>query len=164
MPKIVSSSTVSASTDGVQPNQQKLHTYYCSYCGEFVLIIDKHLRKLPRRKTDNAYIVDRQKHTSKINLATGPVKLLRRPNGYERQNRYLCQRCALPVAYDQRGQYLYILDKAAHVSVGGAGGDGDADTGGRETVYEGRAANKSAAPMQKTAEQFLAEIAESMRD
>ncbi|KAJ3040850.1 hypothetical protein HK097_002446 [Rhizophlyctis rosea] len=162
MPKIVSSTTVSASTDEPQKDSQKLHTYYCLYCGEFVLIIDKHLRKLPRRKTDNAYIIDRTKHTSKLHLATGPTRFVRRDNLYEKQHRYHCPKCALPVAYDQEGQYLYILDKAAHYSVAGDDKNAGSGSGDREVMREGRVADKRPAGDQMSAEQLLREVAESL--
>ncbi|KAG9219008.1 hypothetical protein CCMSSC00406_0001418 [Pleurotus cornucopiae] len=61
MPKVVSRSAVSASTDAhpTASSAAALRVYYC-LCGEFILVIDKSLSSLPRRQTDNAIIVRSQ--------------------------------------------------------------------------------------------------------
>ncbi|KAJ8523425.1 hypothetical protein ONZ45_g137 [Pleurotus djamor] len=61
MPKVVSRSAVSASTDAhpTASSAAALRVYYC-ICGEFILVIDKSLASLPRRQTDNAIIIRSQ--------------------------------------------------------------------------------------------------------
>jgi len=122
MPKIVSSTAVVSSTE-VKPTESStaaLKVFYC-LCGEFLLVIDKNLNKLPRRKTDGAVVVrcrdapDAKASVFKLNAKAGDPVLIKRANGYERQWRYTCPRCSLPVAYQnsphpiKSGPYLYII-------------------------------------------------------
>jgi hypothetical protein len=61
MPKVVSRSAVSSSTDA-QPTASAaaaLRVYYC-ICGEFILVIEKSLAELPKRQTDGATIIRSQ--------------------------------------------------------------------------------------------------------
>ncbi|KAJ3287098.1 hypothetical protein HK104_008760 [Borealophlyctis nickersoniae] len=146
MPKIVSSSTVSTSTELPDATGKNLHTYYCIFCNEYVLIVDKRLKKLPRRKTDRAYIVS-QKRTYKPNLEReGEYILIKRPNGYEKQRRYQCPQCKVPVAYEQKGDILYIFENAVRSA--------EAATGSAQRAKD---LNKEAALIQMTAEQLLQE-------
>ncbi|TRM67672.1 hypothetical protein BD626DRAFT_104447 [Schizophyllum amplum] len=126
MPKVISRSTVASSTDA-QPTASStaaLRVYYC-ICGEFILVIDKVLSALPRRRTDNAIIV--RAHDSeagkarvfKLNAVAGdPLVIERQSGGHERQFRLDCPRCTLPVAYQptpgpvKSSEYLYILPGA----------------------------------------------------
>lgn len=123
MPKVVSRSAVSSSTDA-QPTASStaaLRVYYC-LCGEFILVIDKGLASLPRRQTDNAIIIRAQDNETgkarifKLNatISEHPI-LIERNNGHERQYRFLCPRCSLPIGYQtspppvKSQPYLYIL-------------------------------------------------------
>ncbi|KAL5530399.1 hypothetical protein ACEPAF_6657 [Sanghuangporus sanghuang] len=122
MPKIVSRSAVSTSTEA-QPTQSStatLRVYYC-ICGEFILVIDKLLTSLPRRRTDNAIIIraqdsnDAKARVFKLNANPVEPILLEREGGYERQYRFVCPRCTLPVAYQttppppKSSPFLYIF-------------------------------------------------------
>ncbi|PVG03617.1 hypothetical protein CPB86DRAFT_779351 [Serendipita vermifera] len=122
MPKVISKSTVSSSTEAAPTESAtaSLRTYYC-LCGEFILVIDKNLDNLPRRHTDNAIIL-RSKSTQsakacvfKLNAKETGAILLERPGGVERQYRYHCPRCNLPVAYQneqppvKNAPFVYIL-------------------------------------------------------
>lgn len=94
-------------------NADQLRVYYCNYSGkpafvtgtglskpakEFDARSDCKLEKLPRRKTDNATIVDTQRHVVKLYTIDGGVKLIRRRSGnVERQFRLNVD--VLPVAY-----------------------------------------------------------------
>ncbi|CAH1761049.1 12805_t:CDS:2 [Entrophospora sp. SA101] len=94
MPKIVSSSTISSSEQVNKRPEQHLHVYYC--------LCNAKLEKLPRRKTDKAYII-----------ANG--KRIYKPDGYEKQFRLHCPRCNLLIAYEmterrKNGQYTYIVE------------------------------------------------------
>jgi hypothetical protein len=47
------------SSKGVAPDgpESDLYVYYCKHCGSHVLITYTQLRKMPRQKTDKAYII-----------------------------------------------------------------------------------------------------------
>ncbi|KAJ8086778.1 hypothetical protein PM082_005603 [Marasmius tenuissimus] len=122
MPKVVSRSAVSSSTDA-QPTASSaaaLRVYYC-ICGEFILVIDKSLSSLPHRKIDNASVIRSQSSDSgparvfKLNTVAGDAVLIERENGHERQFRHLCPRCTLPVAYTstpppvKNAPFIYVL-------------------------------------------------------
>ncbi|KII95053.1 hypothetical protein PLICRDRAFT_33880 [Plicaturopsis crispa FD-325 SS-3] len=122
MPKVVSRSAVSSSTDA-QPTASSaaaLRVYYC-ICGEFILVIDKSLATLPKRKTDGAIIVRAQDSDAgkarvfKLNATNGDPILLERSGGHERQYRFHCPRCTLPVGYQstpppaKSGPFVYII-------------------------------------------------------
>ncbi|KAJ7068405.1 hypothetical protein C8F01DRAFT_1118097 [Mycena amicta] len=128
MPKlrVVSRSQVSSSADAkpTPSSAAALRVYYC-ICGEFNLVIDKTLAALPRRRTDGAIIVQTQDNdlgsarVFKLNAVAAPEPvLLERPGGYERQYRFACPRCSLPIAYQttppppKSAPYLYILSGA----------------------------------------------------
>jgi len=121
MPKVISRSAISSSTDA-QPTVSSaaaLKVYYC-ICGEFILVIDKNLAVLPRRKTDNAIIVRCQDTNTgkanvfKLNTVLSDPILLERQGGHERQFRFNCPRCSLPIGYQttpppiKSGPYLYL--------------------------------------------------------
>ncbi|KAF8897659.1 hypothetical protein BD779DRAFT_1491984 [Infundibulicybe gibba] len=125
MPKVVSRSAVSSSTDA-QPTASSaaaLRVYYC-ICGEFILVIDKNLATLPRRKTDNAIVVRSQDteiakaRVFKLNAVNSDPILIERLGGHERQYRFLCPRCSLPIGYQtapppvKSAPFLYILPGA----------------------------------------------------
>lgn len=68
---------------------------------------------LPRRRTDNARVLDTSKNTVKLYTADGGTKLLRRQDGrVERQHRLNIG--TLPVAYTSDGadSMLYIMDRS----------------------------------------------------
>ncbi|TCD60188.1 hypothetical protein EIP91_010602 [Steccherinum ochraceum] len=125
MPKVVSRSAVSSSTDA-QPTASStaaLRVYYC-ICSEFILVIDKSLASLPRRKTDGAIVIRSQDGEAgkarvfKLNAVFKEPVLVERPGGHERQYRLHCPRCNLPVGYQttpppmKSGPYTYVLKGA----------------------------------------------------
>ena len=68
---------------------------------------------LPRRRTDDARILDRKSHVVRLYTREGGVKLLRRKDGrVERQHRLNVGE--LPVAYTSDGSadLLYVMDRA----------------------------------------------------
>ncbi|KAI0303260.1 hypothetical protein BC826DRAFT_339358 [Russula brevipes] len=126
MPKVVSRSAVSTSADArpTASSAAALKVYYC-ICGEFVLVIDAALSSLPRRKTDGAVIVRSQDKDGakarafKLNAQPcEPILIERSQGGHERQYRFQCPRCMLPVAYQPNpppataGPFLYIFKGA----------------------------------------------------
>ncbi|KAI8817911.1 uncharacterized protein EV422DRAFT_197483 [Fimicolochytrium jonesii] len=153
MPKIVSSSTVSASNDLAQDAEKNLHVYYCKFCGEYVLIIDKRIHKLPRRPTDNASVITKQR-TFKLNLKRGTTRIIKRSTGYEKQCRWECPRCDLPVAYDQEADTVYLFDGSVEAS----------GTGERARIgAEGKVLDKRPSALQATADQLIKESKERYR-
>ncbi|KAI0796750.1 hypothetical protein C8Q75DRAFT_208973 [Abortiporus biennis] len=125
MPKVVSRSAVSSSTDA-QPTASStaaLRVYYC-ICGEFILVIDKALASLPRRKTDGAIIIRSQDSDGtkarifKLNAVLKEPILVERQGGHERQFRFYCPRCSLPIGYQstpppvKSGPFIYIAKGA----------------------------------------------------
>ncbi|KAH9977934.1 hypothetical protein BGW80DRAFT_1284953 [Lactifluus volemus] len=126
MPKVVSRSAVSTSADArpTASSVAALKVYYC-ICGEFILVIDASLSSLPRRRTDGAIVVRSQDKEGakarafKLNaLPCEPILIERTRGGHERQYRFRCPRCTLPVAYQSNpppataGPFLYILKGA----------------------------------------------------
>ncbi|KAI6047426.1 hypothetical protein EDC04DRAFT_3052276 [Pisolithus marmoratus] len=126
MPKVVSRSAVSSSTDA-KPTASAaaaLRVYYC-ICGEFILVVEKSLAALPRRRTDGAYIIRCKENETgkavvfKLNASSSAAPVLvERSGAYERQYRISCPRCNLFVGYQstpwpvKSGPYLYILKGA----------------------------------------------------
>ncbi|KAI8922749.1 hypothetical protein BC831DRAFT_474424 [Entophlyctis helioformis] len=113
MPKIVSRGVIS--TNDPDSERSGLSIYYCSFCGEYVLVVDTLLDKVPRRKTDGAFVLDKDKReVLRINANPGKTLLVQRAGGFERQERQTCPGCNLVVAYEPNADspYLYILDGA----------------------------------------------------
>ncbi|KAF7355436.1 hypothetical protein MSAN_01460400 [Mycena sanguinolenta] len=164
MPKVVSRSAVSSSTDArpTASSAAALRVYYC-ICGEFIvrhdgspahlllipiqqLVIDKTIASLPRRRTDGSIIVRARDSDAgkarvfKLNAVTDEPVLLERcvasrrsagvadppghiftvvrnagQGGHERQFRFHCPRCKLPIGYQstpppvKSGPFIYIF-------------------------------------------------------
>ncbi|KAK7470508.1 hypothetical protein VKT23_001934 [Stygiomarasmius scandens] len=123
MPKIVSKSVVSTDAQPTASSAAALVVYYC-ICGEFILVLDSNLSALPRRRTDRAFILRCQDSDSakarvfKLNAVEGDPVLIEREGGHERQYRFLCPRCTLPIGYQstpppaKSGPFLYIFTGA----------------------------------------------------
>ncbi|KAI9000144.1 hypothetical protein DFJ74DRAFT_697847 [Hyaloraphidium curvatum] len=143
MPKIVSSSIVSTSEER-KPDGAALHVYYC-VCGEYLLILDKVLSRLPRRRTDGARIIDNAVRRYKVNCVGPQPRVLRRAGGLEKQFRYACPRCVLPFLYEvdsprrRSGPYSYVLPHALR-DERGRDPDGGERTGGAHATDEAREA------------------------
>ncbi|KAI0347158.1 hypothetical protein BDW22DRAFT_500928 [Trametopsis cervina] len=125
MPKVVSRSAVSSSTDA-QPTASStaaLRVYYC-ICGEFILVIDKTLASLPKRPVDGSTVIRSQDSEAgkarifKLNATVKEPVLVERQNGHERQYRFHCPRCDLVIGYQatpppvKSGPFLYVLKGA----------------------------------------------------
>ncbi|KAI9325638.1 hypothetical protein BDR26DRAFT_177441 [Obelidium mucronatum] len=126
MPKIVSSSIVSASKD--EDDTGSLHIYYC-LCGEFLMILDVSIDRLPRRETDGAFILNTKKRTCKLNTTFDKTVIVQRKSegsmdlgteadgssgkrsGFEKQNRQACPKCGLFVCYDQKGVRIFLMER-----------------------------------------------------
>ncbi|KAI5453914.1 hypothetical protein NCC49_004909 [Naganishia albida] len=127
MPKVVSRAAISSSDQApaTASSLAVLRTFYC-ICGEFTLVIDRGLDRLPRRKTDGAYIVrckDGQDlplqaaRKFKLNAEVGKQCFVKRKDSkyLEPRTPLLCSKCNTTVAYQTTpppiasGAYLYIL-------------------------------------------------------
>eukprot|EP00249_Psilotum_nudum_P010079 c22319_g1_i2 orf=214-912(+) len=108
-------SSEDAAPDG--PDSE-LYVYYCKHCGSHVLITDTQLQKMPRRKTDKAYALDKTKHLARLNVLEAGKQLLKRGEGkVERQFRMNCAGCGLFVCYRPEedlntASYIYVADGA----------------------------------------------------
>lgn len=101
------------SEDAPRQDNVKLYVYHCKFSGRHAFTIDVDLRKLPRRRTDGAYVVDTDEHTIQLYTTDGGVKLIKRQNGnVEKQYRFHLGQ--LPVAYksDMDSPLVYIMDGA----------------------------------------------------
>ncbi|KAJ3683564.1 hypothetical protein LUZ60_013791 [Juncus effusus] len=98
--------------------ESDLFVYYCKLCSSHVLISDTQLQKMPRRKTDKAYVLDKQKHLARLNIKESGKILLKRGEGkVEKQFRMACKGCELFVCYRSEedldnASFIYIIDGA----------------------------------------------------
>ncbi|GFR46446.1 hypothetical protein Agub_g8020 [Astrephomene gubernaculifera] len=99
------------SEDGPRVDTTKLFIYHCKYSGRHAFTIDVDLRKLPRRRTDGAYVIDTNEHTIKLYTSDGGVKYIRRQNGTV-EKQYRLNLGQLPIAYKSEldSPLLYIMD------------------------------------------------------
>lgn len=132
MPKVISRSTISASDPTRDASSATpLRVFYC-LCGDFALVLDRPLSSLPTRPLDGAHVLRvldsppdertgrvKSKRVFKINAKQGPAVILRRPDGsLEKQYRFHCGRCDLPIGYEvtppplKSGRFTYILPGA----------------------------------------------------
>lgn len=75
------------------------------------------MEHFPKRKTDGAYVVEEIKHSLKMGLVPGPLRLVKRFGGVEKQHRMLCKGCGIFVGYrnadmENESKYSYFLSDA----------------------------------------------------
>lgn len=98
--------------------ESELFVYYCKHCGAHVLITDTQLQSMPRRKTDQALVLDRNKHLARLNTVEGGKQLLKRGEGkVEKQYRMKCASCELFVCYrseerEEEASFIYVASGA----------------------------------------------------
>jgi len=111
---------------GNETVDESLEVYYCAFCGAHSLILDVLISELPTRSSDRARVVQLTKHAAQLLLDEGPcVKLKRAPATaggpalIEKQYRYLCKGCGLPLAYlsypfkdKTSNKLLYLIEDA----------------------------------------------------
>ncbi|EDV32008.1 uncharacterized protein Dana_GF14258 [Drosophila ananassae] len=104
MPKVVSRSIICSDTkDQEEYNEEKpLNIYYC-LCNKMALILDCSLEQLPLREVDNARVINATEHANKLTYNPTPrmiyIKRKSRGNAIEKQYRYKCRSCNLPLYY-----------------------------------------------------------------
>ncbi|RSH93456.1 hypothetical protein EHS25_007812 [Saitozyma podzolica] len=126
MPKVVTHAVVSSSEQaGLTASARAvLRSYYC-LCGDFVLVIQGKLDRLPQRKTDGAYIIRSQPSSDgriparkfKLNAVPGQRCLIKRKGTQTLETRQLlnCGRCNSTVAYQSTpppvgdAAFVYVL-------------------------------------------------------
>jgi hypothetical protein len=83
-----------------QQQQQRLRTLYCQSCSDSVLITNADWKHLPRRKRDNAIMIDRAKYVVKLKARKRAQNVLvkRKDGSIEKQVRYYCG--DVPVCYE----------------------------------------------------------------
>lgn len=116
---------------GDESVDESLEVHYCAYCGAGALILDALVSELPQRGSDAARVVQLAKRHCKLMLDEGPcVKLKRAAGLVEKQWRYLCKSCGLPLAYlshpfadTSANKYLYLIDGGLSLSMAGKTSD-----------------------------------------
>ncbi|XP_073822005.1 STING ER exit protein [Musca autumnalis] len=116
MPKVVSRSIVcSDSKDQEEYNDDSpLNIYYC-LCGKLSLILNCSLEKLPLRRTDGARVINGKQHAHKLTYLEGGIEYIRRKEkGIEKQYRFNCKSCKLPLYYrhDPNSENTFIFHHA----------------------------------------------------
>ncbi|GBG61510.1 hypothetical protein CBR_g21852 [Chara braunii] len=117
MPKRTTHTYSSEDANPEGPNSE-LFVYYCKHCCAHVLIMDTQLQSLPKRKTDNAYVVDKTKHLARFNVMEAGKQVLKRGESkVERQYRMKCAGCELFVCYRaeenlEAAKYVYVAEGA----------------------------------------------------
>lgn len=114
MPKR-STSTFESEKDGLR--DESLGVQHCMACGEVVLILDTDgLAELPRRRTDGAIVLERGVTIFRLNAKSLGPKVIKRAAGYERQHRFGCWNCSVPLGYradeSEDAKLTYLLPDA----------------------------------------------------
>jgi len=116
MPKVVSRSVISA--DNPNEVHHNLHTYHC-LCGQMLLISDKELTDLPQRRIDRSRFLHTSHRKCKLIVMESDMIRVQRSDGLEKQTRYKCKKCGLPVAYQvDKGSPRYFLLHGGYLKPG----------------------------------------------
>ena len=128
-----------------------LLSYHCAHCLAFVLVVDQPLPSTPHRSTDGAAILITAERHFRLRVDRGEVRAVRRARGVEKQWRWKCRQCGLPVAYQSEewqgdtagtSALLYIVEGAV-VSweemerEGATAGEGEGGVGRGDAEGEG---------------------------
>lgn len=97
MPKRATLTFSSDDAPKVAPSEE-LHVYYCKWSGRHAFTTTCNLTKAPRRRTDDAAVIDTQKYQLKLYTSEAGAKLIKRKNGaIEKQYRLTIGK--LPIGY-----------------------------------------------------------------
>lgn len=78
--------------------EKSLVSYYCSLCGDHVLVTSTALNELPKRRTDSSIIISSNIMFQRY-MKPGDVLGIRRSSGIEKQYRWTCKSCNIDVGY-----------------------------------------------------------------
>ena len=92
MPK--RSTATYTSEDAPASEEAPLYVYYCRYSGEHCLITDAALSALPRRRTDNAAVLDTESAVVRLQATQAPPKYIKRCVARRAVALVLCCGCA----------------------------------------------------------------------
>lgn len=107
------------STNAFERYGQQLYYYFCSICGENVLIMDCILEKLPKRNTDSSLIISSKMVYLNNKLRKGKLQIIERENSkYEKQFQYNCPKCSWIIGY-QANDFTYTEENNLTNKVGG---------------------------------------------
>ncbi|KAL6049143.1 Nipped-B-like protein B [Balamuthia mandrillaris] len=116
MPKIISRGTSVSSGRDTTFTDQTVQIYYC-VCNAHCLSLDTPLEKLPQRRTDGAYVLIKADHQYSLKVMKLGSVVLKRDQGYERQWRYGCTQCQLPICYlskEDVDDITYLMQGSLH--------------------------------------------------
>jgi len=113
------------SEDSTVVGEKSLYSFYCAICGDHALTTDVDCFTLPRRNTDKAFCLDEAIYFHKKYGNFGERILLRRQNGVERQYRFYCRQCRLPIGYrpnppKETSKFTYLYHDSLVPTQGGA--------------------------------------------
>eukprot|EP00386_Alphamonas_edax_P004368 GDKI01013855.1.p1 GENE.GDKI01013855.1~~GDKI01013855.1.p1 ORF type:complete len:179 (+),score=31.96 GDKI01013855.1:125-661(+) len=78
----------------------KFHVIHCAKCNTHLAITDMDLFDIPRRRTDNAVVIDFSTAIVKLNSEVAEESIaIRREKGIERQWKHSCKECQTPIGY-----------------------------------------------------------------
>ena len=90
-----------------------VHIYNCSCCGEIGLVLYGQLEKYPIRKTDQSFILNKEKNHFKLCLNSSQTIYIKYSEGLEKRTQFTCKVCSIPIAYESNNtQYTFILKEA----------------------------------------------------
>lgn len=102
--------------DSALTYEAPLNIYYCSLCGAHLLVTSQEITKLPRRRTDQAFILTEEDGMFQRYMTQGETIYLRRAAGFERQYRWNCKECGVFVAYQSIPHATLFTNEIAPVN------------------------------------------------
>mmetsp|Transcript_27109 Transcript_27109/g.64683 ORF Transcript_27109/g.64683 Transcript_27109/m.64683 type:complete len:269 (+) Transcript_27109:36-842(+) len=110
-------STQVLSSEEQSSQSDRFCAYYCFACGSFAMAVEGLLHTMPRRKADASTVLPK-KASLKHSFKKGECKSIKREGGTEKQFRWNCGSCAVPICYQSKPfdheeiDYMYIFDCA----------------------------------------------------
>eukprot|EP00743_Colponemidia_sp_Colp-15_P004049 GILK01004366.1.p1 GENE.GILK01004366.1~~GILK01004366.1.p1 ORF type:complete len:248 (+),score=22.36 GILK01004366.1:52-795(+) len=117
MPKVTNLGQVLIQYNTHEEDQKEdnLIVFYCVQCQALAFITDCDLSQLPRRRTDNAMILDIVQRVFKPSMTAPELTVVTREKGKEKQFRMYCATCRSWIAYfgappESKPPLLYIVN------------------------------------------------------
>jgi len=100
MPKVITLRPLIFTNDKDKHQNDGLKSFKCKNCDQICIITDAELYNIPKRKTDNAVILNLAQDMIKMRTEEKPDKVkIKREKGCEKQWQHACSRCGTVVAY-----------------------------------------------------------------